>query len=280
MISKAVIPFIEKYKKLIEEENFSTLYIKAEDEGLTLAALTEAFLGADVDPMIYFQDIIPDTYAARLPLVSIDIPEGILSIHSSAFQACSNLTSVHLPNSLISIGVKTFSNCSRLTNINLPDSISEIGIGAFEFCYHLKNVNLPKHITRIELETFSGCEGLESITIGDKLVIILPQAFSHCSKLSSMTFPDSLEVISPEAFSDCDDLRELTFLGTVPPRIERNAFSNCPIETIHFNGSMTTWKNNVGMEGFNLSNQIKVVCSDGEIVKNKGDLSWKMSGED
>lgn len=280
MISKKVIPFIEKYKGLIEEENFDALYSAIEETEIDSAALTEAFLGADIDPIIYFHDTIPYAYAARLPLTTIDIPDGILSVGTCAFSNCPNLTSVHLPESLTSIRIEAFSNCSKLININLPESISNIGPEAFEFCYSLKNIKLPEPLTTIELGCFNGCEGLESVIFGNKLEGIKTEAFSYCTKLSSLIFPESLEYISGGAFKDCDDLRELTFLGTIPPKMLREAFNNCPIETIHFNGSMTTWKNNARIEAFNLSNQIKVVCSDGEIIKNKGDLNWKMPGDD
>lgn len=281
MISKKIIPFIEKHKDLIEEENFDALYNAVEDTKIDSTALTKAFLEADIDPMIYFQQEIPYGYAARLPLTTIKVPEGILHIGTSAFASCGQLTSVHLPESLTSIRSNAFRECSQLADINLPKNIYYIGPGAFEFCYKLKNIELPEPLTTVELGCFSSCEGLESVIFGDKLEGIKTEAFSYCTNLSSLIFPESLEYISGGAFKDCDDLRGLTFLGTIPPKMFREAFNNCPIETIHFNGSMITWKNNVRIEAFNLSNQIKVVCSDGEIVKNKGDLNWwKMPGED
>lgn len=274
MISKKIGPFIEKYKELIAEENFDALYTIIEDTEIDSAALTEAFLAADIDPMIYFHDTIPYAYAAGLPLKSVNIPEGILSVGTCAFSDCSDLTSVHLPDSLTSLRIEAFSKCSKLTDINLPDSISNIGPEAFEFCYGLKNIKLPNSLTSIELGSFLDCEGLESVVFGDRLEGIKAQAFSHCNRLSSLIFPDSLEYISGGAFEDCDNLKELTFLGTIPPKMVKRAFSDCPIETIHFNGSMITWKNNVNIEAFNLSNQIKVICTDGDIIKNKGDLTW------
>ena len=280
MISKKVIPFIEKYKGLIEEENFDALYSAVEETEIDSAALTEAFLGADIDPMVYFHDTIPYAYAARLPLTTIDIPDGILSVGTCAFSNCPNLISVHLPESLTSIRIEAFSNCSKLIDINLPENISNIGPEAFEFCYELKNIKLPNSLTSIDLGCFIDCENLESVIFGNRLEGIKAQAFSRCVKLASLVFPESLEYISGGAFEDCDSLKELTFLGTIPPKMVKKAFSNCPIETVHFNGSMTTWKNNVKVEAFNLSNQIRVVCRDGEIIKNRGDLNWKVPGDD
>ena len=84
MISHKAIAFIEKYRELIVEENFDALYAIIEDTEIDSAVLTEAFLAADIDPMIYFHDTIPYAYAARLPLKSVIIPEGILSVGACA----------------------------------------------------------------------------------------------------------------------------------------------------------------------------------------------------
>lgn len=277
MISKKVIPFIEKHKDLIEEENFDALYNAVEDTEVDSAALTEALLAADIDPVIYFQQTIPYGYAARLPLTTIEVPEGILHIGTLAFASCGQLTSAYLPESLTSIRSTAFRDCSQLADINLPKNIQYIGPEAFEFCYKLKNIELPEPLTTIELGCFNDCEGLESVIFGNKLEVIRTQAFSHCSKLSSLVFPESLESVSPRAFDSCSILKDLTFLGPVPPSLGANAFANCPIENISFGGSMTTWKNNARVEAFNLSNQIRVVCTDGDVIKNKGDLTWRIS---
>ena len=275
MTNKKVISFIEKHKELIEEENFDALYIEIKKLGVNPAALTEVFLGAGIDPMIYFHDTIPYAYAATLPLTTIKIPDGILSVGTYAFSRCSDLTSVALPESLTSIRAKAFSQCSKLININLPETVSNIGPEAFEFCYGLKNIKLPEHLTTVELGCFNDCEGLESVVLGNKLEAIKAQAFSNCSNLSSLVFPKSLESISPRAFDSCSILRDLTFLGPVPPSLRTDAFANCPVELIHFEGSTTAWKNTTSTTAFDPSTQIKVICRNGEIFKKSQDSEWR-----
>lgn len=275
MISHKALAFIEKYKELIAEENFDALYNNLEDTELDSAALTEAFLMADIEPMSYFKQSIPYGYAAKLPLTAIKVPEGILHIGTSAFASCDQLTSVHLPESLTSIRSDAFRKCSQLTDINLPENIYYIGPEAFEFCYKLKNIKLPEPLTTIELGCFNDCEGLESVIFGNKLEVIKTQAFSHCSKLSSLVFPESLESVSPKAFDSCDNLKELTFLGTIPPTLGVGAFANCPIEIIHFEGSTETWKSVANEAAFNFSNIIKIICRNGEVFKPKGSYSWE-----
>ena len=123
MTNKEVMSFIENYRDLIEEENFDALYNAIEDTEINSAALTEAFLSADIDPMIYFQQTIPYGYAAKLPLTTIEVPEGILHIGTSAFASCGQLTSAYLPESLTSIRSVAFIECGQLADINLPKNI-------------------------------------------------------------------------------------------------------------------------------------------------------------
>ena len=280
MISKKVIPFIEKYKDLIEEENFDALYLYSviQETDVDPADLTEAFLEAGIDPMIYLHETIPYGYAEGLPLTTVNIPDGIFSVGISAFSKCPDLASVHLPKSLTSIESSAFFQCSKLININLPENISYIGPGAFQSCQKLKNIKLPNSLTDIGLLCFLDCKNLESVTFGNNLQTIKNQAFSYCTRLSSLIFPELLEVIYGRAFEGCNNLRELTFLGAIPPKIVEGAFINCPIENIHFNGSMITWVNNVNVRAFDPSTQIRVVCIDGELIKSVGDFTWKTSG--
>lgn len=275
MISKELTSFIEKHKELIEEENFDALYSKVKGTGVTPAALTKVFLEIGVDPMIYFHDTIPYAYATTLPLTTIDIPDGILSVGIYAFDGCFNLTSVTLPESLTSIRSNAFARCSKLTNINLPENISNIRPCAFESCYDLKDIKLPNSLTVVDPECFSYCKGLESVIFGNKLEEIKTQAFSRCSKLPSLVFPESLESISRGAFDNCSALKDLTFLGPALPSLRDGAFFNCPIELIHFEGSTTTWKNTANIAAFDPSTQIKVTCRNGEIFKRSQDSEWK-----
>ena len=276
MIDKNTAQFLEENKNLVAEENFDKLYlITTTSKAVNARDLTKAFLEAGIDPLIYFQRYIPQAYAAELPLISISIPENISNIGSNAFGNCKKLVSVLLPQSLDTIESNAFSQCETLSNINLPDNLSYIGSSAFEFCSSLTKIKLPDSLEVISNAVFYGCDKLEQIEFGSKLGYIHPKAFQLCSSLSSVVFPSSLDSISPEAFADCDGLRELTFLGSVPPSIAVNAFKNCPVDLVHFEGSTTTWRNTVDTGAFSPSTQIKVICRNGEIFKKSQDSEWR-----
>ena len=60
-------------------------------------------------------------------LTSVEIPDSVTNIGSSAFQYCKNLTSVIISNSVISIGDSAFSGCNSLINLVIPNSVTNIG---------------------------------------------------------------------------------------------------------------------------------------------------------
>lgn len=86
-------------------------------------------------------------------LTSINIPDTVTSIGSSAFRGCESLTSINIPDSVTSIGDSAFSWCESLTNINIPDSVTSIGESAFCGCKNLnpqiKNDIIKRFGTRI-----------------------------------------------------------------------------------------------------------------------------------
>lgn len=74
------------------------------------------------------------TFESCKQLVSIDIPEGILSIDKYAFSNCSRLKSVKIPNSVTNIGPHSFWDCGSLKQIEIPSSVTNIDTTAFDGC--------------------------------------------------------------------------------------------------------------------------------------------------
>lgn len=134
-------------------------------------------------------DKIPsDFFYACKNLTSVNIPEGVIEIESSAFGEC-DLTSLTLPstltkigsrafilnqnltsvtfngNSLKSIGRGAFYYCDKLQSITLPESLETIGSYAFESCHALESLIIPASVNTIELKTLSCCWGLSSIVV-------------------------------------------------------------------------------------------------------------------
>ena len=158
-------------------------------------------------------------------LTSVEIPESVKNIGSTAFFGCS-FTSINLPQSLISLGGQAFSFCPNLTSIDIPNSVTSIGGGAFWGSSGLISVNIPNGITNIAESTFYDCINLQSVTIPETIKNIGGRAFYNCKKLNSITIPSSITNIEYETFSGCESLISVDIPNTIT-NIGNSTFYNC-----------------------------------------------------
>lgn len=181
------------------------------------------------DGLVYF--LFP---AGNTSLSEITVPDGTVSIHSSAFAVCRNFK-----------------------KINLPDSLEYIGSFCFGECESLDNVVIPEGVTSIEQFTFSGCKSLKNITLPDTITYIGSAAFFECTSLTDFTFPAQLTEIDQAAFASTgfDSIE-------IPPTIQSIGYSAF---------GFTTDENNqiVPMESFTVKGYTGSVaqsyCSENEI---------------
>ena len=191
-------------------------------------------------------------------IVSVVIPDSVVTIEDAAFFFCEKLERVTLGNGVTDCGIAIFSGCLRfhavyindlsawcenavarrfplirelylhgelLTDVVLPEGITEIKPYTFASCESIKRVTLPEGLTKIGERAFSDCSELESISIPDSVTSIGEGAFSACHSLTSINIPNGIKIISEGAFS----MSGLT--SVVIPKsvnwIAYNAFSHC-----------------------------------------------------
>ena len=114
----------------------------------------------EVDGMIIQNNVL---VAARGNLTIANIPEGVTSIGSYAFNRCSGLTSITIPEGVTSIGNYAFYRCSGLTSITLPEGVTSIGSYAFEGCTGLTSITIPSSVTSIGWNAFNNCTSLTDV---------------------------------------------------------------------------------------------------------------------
>lgn len=93
-------------------------------------------------------------------LISIDIPEGVISIPDNAFVNTASLTYVGLPSTLKTIGNNAFYLCPQLIQLYmmiLPEGLNSIGSRAFSYC-GLSTVYLPSSLKYISNDAFGNGE--------------------------------------------------------------------------------------------------------------------------
>lgn len=172
------------------------------------------------------REIGAEAFQGCQTLVSIALPDGIVSVGEKAFYLCDALRNVELPKNLNSLGDGAFWLCETLEEISLPDGLVEIAPFTFWGCKKLTSISLPAGLISIGREAFAFCEALPSVTLPDNLLSIGPSAFAHCASLSELTLPDALESIGENAFQNCVSLK----MVSIPDGLRRmgnNPFSAC-----------------------------------------------------
>ena len=202
------------------------------------------------------------------------IPEGTVSIESSAFTGANNLVSITLPDSFTYFSGHEFNECAKIKNIFVnennttfssldgvlyskdgktliryctgrdaeefivPDHVEAIGFCAFSGCNFLKKVTLNDEIKDLKEQIFYLCQSLSEVNIPEGIVEIPDHAFASCPSLKSITIPDSVEVIGQYAFSGCSALEEIS-LNKVKV-VKNSAFALCyAISNIDFGSCLT-----------------------------------------
>ena len=223
--------------------------------------------------------VIPSSYN--------DLP--VTSIGEEAFEKQTLIVSVVIPNTVITIEYGAFNDCTSLKNIAIPDSVIYVN-NAFDGCtslqyneygnaLYLGNEGNPYHLlmkpvsteitscdinsdTKVVIEmAFSGCDSLVSVTVPAS-VVAMDFAFYRCNSIQnivvdeanqfyksidgnlytkdektllnyaigknneSFEIPDSVTMVYPYAFMGCDTLINITIPSSVT-QIWHATFMNC-----------------------------------------------------
>ena len=146
---------------------------------------------------------------------------GLTSIPNDAFLNCNELLSIKLPDNIISINVAAFRGCASLKKIHIPANVESIKLQAFYGCISLISIDIPASVKTIQAGAFSNCRKLASVTFekGSQLKTIgeiIPSnitkgAFTNCTSLTFIAIPASVETIEAAAFKGCSSLTTITF---------------------------------------------------------------------
>ena len=140
---------------------------------------------------------------------SITLPQGLRSIHHSAFESMSGLQEIVIPDSVTYIGENAFSDCDHLQQVTLPSRLQHLPANLFESCGALEQIHLPKGIKSIGEGCFAACTNLKTIVLPEGLEQIASRAFAFCESLVDIHLPASVQEIGEEAFYSCLSLQRI-----------------------------------------------------------------------
>ena len=161
-------------------------------------------------------------------LTSLTLPEGLKTIDEWAFREC-GIVSIVIPNSVISIGVNIFSICSNLEEVSLPNTLSEIPSALFTYCNKLESVTVPASVKKIGHFAFGG-NGSNEIginflgTLNDWCKIEFDQFAYKWLKING----EEVTTITAEDLAGIETIKPYTFVGefhftsiTIPENVEK-----------------------------------------------------------
>ncbi len=171
----------------------------------------------------------------------IEIEEGVTGIASKVFEKKTKIVSVKLPDTMISIGNGAFAGCTNLRKINFPESLQTINPGAFKGT-GLTEIQINSNLSDIKLgmvdgflyassAPFSDCAKLTKIRFGERVDKIPANLFKNCSGLQKLDLSESnIKEIGTFAFCDCKNLEEVVFNEGMQ-HLNMGAFAGC--ESLH-----------------------------------------------
>lgn len=124
-----------------------------------------------------------------------------------------DVVSVSLPNGLLSIGKFSFYGFKSLTSIDIPSSVEAILPFAFAYSSNLRTVTGGSGLKEIQYNAFEACS-LASFPFATMttLTSIGARVFKG-NQLTEVVLPSTLLILGDGAFSNCSKLEKVTFLG-------------------------------------------------------------------
>jgi len=136
-------------------------------------------------------------------ITSVEIPEGVRIIGTTAFYHCLNLRRVSLPNSLKRMYKQAFDK-SPVADATVPG-------GSFE----IWDTNEPLG-TRPTCELFTGTPSVTNLAIAEGSSTIKAELFRDWTGVQTVTIPSSVLEIERDAFKNCCNLKTVYFSGDAP----------------------------------------------------------------
>lgn len=248
----------EPYTVEVTCENGGNIYIN-NYSGLTTVTIPET---VTYDEKTYSVTSIGDMAFCRCTgIISITIPNTVITIGSSAFEYCDSLNfnkydnALYLGNSDNPYLVLIKAKDKNITTCSINENTMHIYSYAFSSCNSLTSVSIPNTVITIGEKAFNGCDKLNfnkydnalylgnsdnpylilikakdkkinTCSINESTRLISSSAFSNCDSLTSVIIPETVTSIGNSAFWYCYNLKSVIIPNSVTD-INEDAFQGC-----------------------------------------------------
>lgn len=193
--------------------------------------------------------ITSDMIANPTEVVSVIMPDSVVTLGSSVFSDCYNLTHIEMSPNITNISTYAFYNCSSLTSLTIPDSVQSYESNSFNGCSGITELyigsgitydngifysitNIEKLTCKAEITLGSGGASLaqikntlKSVTVGGNTELG-NSAFEGCSGLTELNLLEGISSIGYGCFGGCSGLTSVELPNSLT-EIEEVAFGNC-----------------------------------------------------
>lgn len=182
-------------------------------------------------------------------LKTVNLPETLMNIKSTAFAGCANLESVVIPDGISQLASSLFEECSSLSSVTIGAGVEEISTSTFGGCGNITKIAVSadnKNYKLIDgnLYTIDGTTLIKyatgnkntSFTVPENVTTIADNACEGALSLEYVEFDEELTEIGKNAFKGCAALKEAT-VGANVTKIGESAFSGCSIKKIYYLGT-------------------------------------------
>ena len=139
--------FLIRHKTELQRNDLNAVYTDILDEfgNVYIPEFTKFFLSADINPLKYFNNTIPENCFTKISDIGekLEIKPGVTDIGFGAFVRCNSLKEVSFPSSLEYIGNKAFYNCMNLEKVYFKSELTGMGSNVFGNCPRLSDIYVP-----------------------------------------------------------------------------------------------------------------------------------------
>ena len=191
-------------------------------------------------------------YADNTHIKSLQVPENVTKIVSTAFTGCDSLTKLTIASpSIVETNYDRYTangfftlfgsqvSGTTLAECIIESPVSTIGKACFEYCDNLRKVTLPEGLKQIEEDAFLYCSKLREINLPESMKFIGTEAFMACSQLNNIHLSDSLISLGTYAFYGCSSLTNVHIPSSLTT-LSNSVFRGAGLRYIHIPSNITT----------------------------------------